>query len=225
MSGKDMTIKSRKKTGGTKSAGRRARPAARSKAVSSDTRLWHLFSAFFRIGILTFGGGYAMLPMFRRECVERYGWVTDEEMLDLYAISQCTPGIIAVNAATYIGYKERKARGSAAATAGVVAPSVIIICLVASILKKFINYPVVAHAFAGIRIAVCALLITTVITLVKKGVKDIPTALIGFAALAMALYTPVPLVVIVILAGLAGYVISLIPRIGQDVSDKKGGQS
>ena len=248
MPGKEMNIKSRKKTsrlnglreraGGLKKradssikSGKKKPDAGRDRQVTgktgkdSGTQLWQLFAAFFRIGILTFGGGYAMLPMFRRECVERYGWVTDEEMLDLYAISQCTPGIIAVNAATYIGYKERKVRGSVASTAGVVTPSLIIICLVASILKKFISHPVVAHAFAGIRIAVCALLITTVITLVQKGVKDIPTALIGLAALAVALYTPVPLVVIVILAGLAGYLISLIPKAEQDLSNKKGGRS
>ena len=176
------------------------------------TRLIDLFTAFFRIGILTFGGGYAMLPMFRRECVERYGWVTDEEMLDLYAVSQCTPGIIAVNAATYIGYKERNIRGAVAATLGVVTPSVVIICLVASILKRYISHPVVAHAFAGIRVVVCALLVTTVITLLRKSVRDLPCAVISLAAFALALLTPVPLVLIVIAAGLAGDVISRVRK-------------
>lgn len=190
------------------------------------TRLSDLFGAFFRIGILTFGGGYAMLPMFRRECVERYQWVTDEEMLDLYAVSQCTPGIIAVNAATYMGYKERGTHGSVAATLGVVTPSVVIICLVASILKRFITHPVVAHAFAGIRVVVCALLITTVITLLRKSVKDISGALIALAAFALALLTPVPLVLIVIAAGVAGYVISRV-RKGPpaDAGHEEGGPS
>lgn len=187
--------------------------------ADQTTRLTDLFAAFFRIGVLTFGGGYAMLPMFRRECVERYSWVTDEEMLDLYAISQCTPGIIAVNAATYIGYKERKARGAVAATLGVVTPSVVIICLVASILKRYITHSVVAHAFAGIRIVVCALLVTTVITLLRKSVRNVPCAVIALAAFGLALFTPVPLVLIVIAAGLAGYVISRVQKdSGSDAS-------
>ena len=95
-----------------------------SSEEKKPTTLWQLYTAFFRIGILTFGGGLAMLPMFRRECVERYHWVEDDELLDLYAISQCTPGIIAVNSATYIGCKMRKTKGSIVATLGVISPSV-----------------------------------------------------------------------------------------------------
>ena len=172
------------------------------------TSLWDLYRAFFRIGILTFGGGLAMLPMFRRECVERYHWVTDEELLDLYAISQCTPGIIATNSATYIGYKMRKTRGSIAATLGVVSPSVIIICLIATVLKQFITYPVVQHAFAGIRIAVCAMLLMTAITVARKGIKDIPGVVIFIAAFLVACFTPVPMVLVVVFAGVTGYVLS-----------------
>lgn len=184
------------------------------------TTLFQLYASFFRIGIMTFGGGLAMLPMFRRECVNRYHWVSDEEMLDLYAISQCTPGIIAVNAATYIGFKMRRVKGSCAATAGVVSPSVIIICLVASLLKKFIVYPVVQHAFTGIRIAVCAMLITTAVTIARKGINGISGIVLFLAGFALALFTPMPLVVIVILAGLAGFVLS---RITGSSKDGKGG--
>lgn len=172
------------------------------------TTLLQLYCSFFCIGILTFGGGLAMLPMFRRECVERFHWVTDSELLDLYAISQCTPGIIATNSATYIGYKMRKTRGSVAATLGVISPSVIIICLIAALLRQYVEYPVVQHAFAGIRIAVCAMLITTVVTVAKKGIKNAAGLFLFAAGFALACFTPIPLVLIVILSGAAGLVLS-----------------
>ena len=171
-----------------------------SSEEKKPTTLWQLYTAFFRIGILTFGGGLAMLPMFRRECVERYHWVEDDELLDLYAISQCTPGIIAVNSATYIGCKMRKTKGSVVATLGVISPSVIIICVIAALLKQFVTYPVVQHAFAGIRVAVCAMLIMTAVTVVG-----------GFA---LACFTPIPLVLIVVLAGVIGFVLSRVKKGG-----------
>ena len=153
-----------------------------------------------------------MLPMFRRECVEKYHWVTDDEMLDLYAVSQCTPGIIAVNAATYIGYKMRRTPGSISATAGVVSPSLIIICIIASVLKQFVSYPLVQHAFVGIRVAVCAMLITTAVTIARKGIRNIPGVFVFAAAFALACFTPIPLVLIVVLAGIMGFVLSFINK-------------
>lgn len=164
-----------------------------------------------------------MLPMFRRECVQRYHWVTDEEMLDLYAISQCTPGIIAVNAATYIGFKERKVRGSISATLGVISPSVIIICIIAALLKQFIEYPIVQHAFAGIRVAVCAMLIMTAITVARKGIKNISGVVLFAGGFALACFTPIPLVLIVIIAGVIGFVLSRYSP-GKPKTDQKEGQ-
>lgn len=193
------------------------------KKGSAPASLRQLYSAFFRIGILTFGGGLAMLPMFRRECVQRYHWVTDEEMLDLYAISQCTPGIIAVNAATYIGFKERKVRGSISATLGVISPSVIIICIIAALLKQFIEYPIVQHAFAGIRVAVCAMLIMTAITVARKGIKNISGVVLFAGGFALACFTPIPLVLIVIIAGVIGFVLSRYSP-GKPKTDQKEGQ-
>jgi len=134
--------------------------------------LLDLFVSFFKIGLFTFGGGYAMLPMLQREVVDRHHWVTEEDVLDYYAIAQCTPGVIAVNTATFVGTKLRGALGAAVATVAVVFPSVIIITVISTILKSFASYEIVQHAFAGIRVAVSALVIASVSKLFKKGVKD-----------------------------------------------------
>jgi len=133
--------------------------------------LWDLFISFFKIGLFTFGGGYAMLPMLQREVVDRHSWATEEEILDYYAIGQCTPGVIAVNTATFVGTKLRGPIGGAVATVAVVTPSVIIITLISSILRNFASYEIVQHAFAGIRVAVAVLVIVSVAKLFKKGVK------------------------------------------------------
>lgn len=133
--------------------------------------LWELFVSFFKIGLFTFGGGYAMLPMLQREVVDRHGWVTEEEMLDYYAIGQCTPGVIAVNTATFVGTKLQGIGGGSVATVAVVLPSVIIITIISTILQNFASYEVVRHAFGGIRVAVAALVVVSVWKLYKKGVK------------------------------------------------------
>ena len=116
--------------------------------------LWELYRSFFTIGALTFGGGYAMLPMLERELVEKHHWVTQEEILNYFAIGQCTPGIIAVNTATFVGYKRRKVVGGIVTTLGVISPSLIIITVIAALLSNFMDILWVQHAFAGIRVAV-----------------------------------------------------------------------
>ena len=166
-----------------------------------------LYVSFFKIGGLTFGGGYAMLPMLTRETVTKHGWTTEEKLLDIYAIGQCTPGIIAVNTATYIGYQQAGFFGGLFATLGVISPSIIIICLIASILQNLIDIPMVAHALAGVRITVCALMINTVITMTKKGVVDKIGAIIFAAAFILACFTPIPTAALVILSGLTGIVV------------------
>ncbi len=133
--------------------------------------LWKLFISFFKIGLFTFGGGYAMLPMLQREIVEKHGWVTDDEILDYFAIGQCTPGVIAVNTATFIGTKLAGALGGSVATLAVVMPSLIIITVISTLLQNFASYEVVIHAFAGIRVAVSALIVVSLAKLYKKGVK------------------------------------------------------
>ena len=133
--------------------------------------LWELFASFFKIGLFTFGGGYAMLPMLQREIVDQHHWVTEEDVLDYYAIAQCTPGVIAVNTATFVGTKLRGALGGAVATIAVVMPSLIIITIISTVLKSFASYEIVQHAFAGIRVAVAALVVVSVAKLYRKGVK------------------------------------------------------
>lgn len=130
-----------------------------------------LFLTFARIGVLTFGGGYSMLPMLQREVVNNKGWATEEELLDYYAIGQCTPGVIAVNVATFIGNKHAGKLGGIIATLGVVTPSFFIILLLAAFINNFADNKYVAHALAGISIAVSALIVSAVITLWKRGVK------------------------------------------------------
>ncbi|MFV0497680.1 MAG: chromate transporter [Candidatus Fimivivens sp.] len=165
---------------------------------------WDMFRAFFCIGGLTFGGGYAMLPMLEREIVDKRHWTTAEELLDFYAVGQCTPGIIAVNVATLIGFRQKRYLGAFVCTTGVVAPSLIIITLIAGALKAIAGNEIVAHAFGGIRIAVCVLVVAAVVKLFKPSVKDKLTAAI-FAAtfIAMALIDISP-IAIVIIAGLLG---------------------
>ena len=166
--------------------------------------LGELYISFFKIGGLTFGGGLAMLPMLQREVVDGHGWCTEEEVLDMYAIGQCTPGIIAVNTATYVGYKQAGFIGGVSATLGIVSPSLIIICLIASILQNFIHLPAVTHALAGIRVVVCALMLNTVVTMARKGITDKLGGLLFAGGFTLACFTPVPTAIIIVLAGIIG---------------------
>ena len=146
-----------------------------------------LFWAFARIGVCTFGGGAAMLPMLQRECVEKKKWCTEEELADYFAIGQCTPGVIAVNTATFVGQKHRGIPGGIAATLGVVFPSVVIILLLAAFLQAFAEFPAVVHAFAGIRACVCALMLSTILKLGKTALPDRAARIIFLAALVCVL--------------------------------------
>ena len=135
-------------------------------------KLWQLFLAFARVGVMTFGGGYAMIPILEREIVDRRGWASGEELMDYYAVGQCTPGVIAVNTATFIGYKVAGPLGGVAATLGVVFPSLVIITVIAGVLTHFAEIPAVKSAFAAIRVCVCVLIFNAVLKLWKGAVKD-----------------------------------------------------
>lgn len=134
--------------------------------------LLNIFLIFFRMGAFTFGGGYAMLPIIQEEIVHKRNWVTDNEVIDYYAIGQCTPGIIAINTATFIGYKRKGIIGSIIATLGLVTPSLIIISVISKFFKQFQEYEIVQHAFNGIQVVVVALITITVINMYKQSVKD-----------------------------------------------------
>ena len=162
-----------------------------------------LFVSFFKIGIMTFGGGYAKLPMLEREIVTKNKWATMEEIMDYFAIGQCTPGVIAVNTATFIGYKQKKIIGGIVATLGVITPSIIIICLLAGVIDVFSDNVYVKRAFAGISIAVCALIVQAVTKLVKSSVKDVFTGIVAAVAFLLMLFLDISPIIIVVLAGIA----------------------
>ena len=166
--------------------------------------LMALYWAFFRIGGLTFGGGLTMLPMLKYELVEKRNWITEEDLIDCYAIGQCTPGIIAINTATFVGYKRKGVAGGIFSTLGMMSPSVVIITLVAMCLEQFMNNVWVQHALMGVRGVVCALMLNTVITLAKKSLVSMACYIICAVVLVLALFTPVPTIVLVVLAGIAG---------------------
>ena len=167
--------------------------------------LLELFWAFCRIGGLTFGGGYAMLPMLQAEVVDKYKWATEEELLDYYAVGQATPGIIAVNTATFIGYKNKGIIGALFATAGVVFPSLVIIMIIAGLIKNFSDIQVVQHAFSGVRIVVCVLILNAVIKLWKNSVKGklgIIIFILSFVEAALLRISPIYIVIISSIVGL-----------------------
>ena len=171
--------------------------------------LIQMFLTFARIGGFTFGGGYAMLPMLQKEVVEKYKWATNDELLDYYAIGQCTPGVIAVNTATFIGYKLKGIPGAIFATLGVVTPSVIIIGIIAAFVSNFRDLEVVQWAFSGVRAAVVALILSASIKIGKKSLVDIFTVLIFVAVTVLSFFTDLSPVIFVVTAAVCGLVIKL----------------
>ena len=168
--------------------------------------LFDLFWTFCKIGALTFGGGYAMLPLIQREIVENKKWSTENEILDYYAVGQCTPGVIAVNTATFIGYKLRGIIGGIVATLGVIFPSIVIILIIATFLQNFADLAIVQSAFAGIRVAVVALIITTVVKLIKSSIKDYLGVIIAIIAFVISAFIGLSPVYVVIAAALTGFI-------------------
>jgi len=172
--------------------------------------LCKLWWAFVKIGGLTFGGGLTMLPMLEHELVEKNGWITEEELLDCYAIGQCTPGIIAINTATFVGYKREKVLGGIFSTLGMVTPSLIIITAIAACLNQFMDNVWFQHAMMGIRGVVCALLMNTVITLGKKSLKNVFCWILHAVVLLVGLFLKVPTVVLVLASAAVGIIFELI---------------
>lgn len=169
--------------------------------------LFQLFLTFAKIGAVTFGGGYAMLPILQREIVEKHHWATESELLDYYAIGQCTPGVIAVNVATFVGFRKKGIIGGIFSTLGVITPSILIITLITACLENFAEYKVIQHALAGIRVCVCVLIFQSVLKMWKKAVVD-KTALFLFSLiLLLALFTPLPVALLVAVAGALGWCI------------------
>ena len=154
-----------------------------------------LFFTFAKIGLCTFGGGYAMLPILQRELVDNKGWATEEELADYYAVGQCTPGVIAVNTATFVGYNQMGWLGGVVATLGVVFPCLVIIMSIAAFLSNFMHLDVVVHAFNGVRAGVVALIFSSILKLLKTSLVDWKTRLIYVVVLllgAVGVWAPMP---------------------------------
>ncbi|MFA6840254.1 MAG: chromate transporter [Sphaerochaetaceae bacterium] len=191
----------------------------------SKTSLVTLFATFAKIGVMTFGGGYAMLPMLQDEIVNRKHWCSEENLLDYFAVGQCTPGIIAINTATFIGYKTRGNIGGIVATLGMVFPSLVIISVVYHVLEAFQSNIYVQYALSGIQVAVAALISCSVIKLAKKSLVDAPAVLLAVAVLASLVafgLSPIIFILVGIAFGLTVSGVKERKKHGADTSDQGG---
>lgn len=180
-----------------------------------------LFFLFAKIGVMTFGGGYAMLPILQRELVETRNWVTEEELSDYFAIGQCTPGIIAVNTATFIGHKRKGIPGGIIATLGVVFPSLVIITILAGLISNFANLAVVQNAFAGIRVCVCVLILNAVIKLWKGAVKSLLAFGIFVVVAVASCFLNVSPAVYVVIAAALGVILEALHKMPKEKEKEK----
>ena len=172
--------------------------------------LINLFMSFFKIGLFTIGGGLAMIPMMEKELINKKRWINDEELLDYYAVSQSTPGIIAVNVATFVGYKQAGIIGGIFATLGIVTPSWIIITILAFFINSISDYPMVQKALKGINVAVASLLTSVIINFSKKTIKNFYNGLFMFLAFVLVFFFKVPSYWIIISAIIMGILIVLV---------------
>ena len=180
--------------------------------------LLDLYWTYLKIGCVNFGGGYAMLPLLERELANKKGWVTMDELRDYFAIGQCTPGVIALNVSTFVGTKRKGVAGAVAAMLGFLTGPIAIILILAAFLRNFAELEAVQHAFAGIRVCVCVLIVQAVLRLWKKSIVDpftlalylVILALFSVSSFTSLLPVKIPAAVLVILAGLAGLAASLL---------------
>lgn len=179
-----------------------------------------LFLTFFKIGAFTFGGGYAMFPIFKRELSEKRKWVTDEDLVDCYAIGQCTPGVIAVNTASFVGFKTKGVIGAILSTLGMITPSIIIITIIAALIGNFSDHQIVASALSGIRIAVCGMVMVTIYQLIRKNIVDVFSAVIALATFFVIVIFDVSTIYAVIASAVVGIIVSAIMK-----KVKKGGEN
>jgi len=166
-----------------------------------------IFISFFKMGSVTFGGGYAMLPILRKECVEKNKWITEEQVMDYYAVSQGLPGIIVLSLSLFMGSRRRKFAGGIAAALGCVSPCIIIISIIAAFLSNFQDNLIIKHAMSGVSICVVALILDAVLGLWKKGVRDIWGVFICLLVFFLTEFTPLSPIIIIISSGLAGIIL------------------
>lgn len=167
-------------------------------------RLMDLFITFFRIGLFTFGGGYAMIPMIERELVKRKKWISRNDIIDIFALSQTIPGAISVNASAFIGHRVAGKRGTIVALLGVILPSFVIIIVIAAFFMKFQDYPIVQKAFLGIRTGIVALILLAAIRMGKASIVDKATFLIALITVALLLFLQLHPIIIIIAGAISG---------------------
>ncbi len=177
--------------------------------------LWELYWTYLKIGCVNFGGGYAMLPLLERELADKRGWTTLEELRDYFSVGQCTPGVIALNVSTFIGQKRKGVAGAFTAAAGFLTGPIIIILIIAAFLRNFAELEVVQHAFAGIRVCVCVLILQAVLRLWKTSVVDPFTLVLYLVIFSLSAFSgllpvKIPAAVLVILAGVTGLTVSIL---------------
>ncbi|NLK09026.1 MAG: chromate transporter [Firmicutes bacterium] len=176
--------------------------------------LLEIFVTFFKVGAFTFGGGLAMLPLFEKEVIENKGWIQRQDILDIYAISQSLPGVIAVNSSTFIGYRLAGIPGAVAAIIGVTAPSLIVIVIIASFFSKFRENFYAAKALHGIRAAVTALIFLAAYRIGKGSLKSLGGVIVAAVAFGLTLFTDIHVIYIILAGGLGGILVSNIGRRG-----------
>ncbi len=169
-----------------------------------------LFFTFFKIGLFTFGGGYSMIPLIHFYAVSKYKWISEEEFIDIIAIAESTPGPIAINSATYVGYKNNGVKGSAVATLGVALPSVIIIVLISAFLMQFKDNIYVEYAFLGIRIGVSVLILNAALRIYKKVKKSVLTYILFAFGFVIAFFDVIPVVLVILIGGLVGLIANVL---------------
>ena len=166
--------------------------------------LWRVFFTFFKIGAFTFGGGYAMIPLIQRETVEKYGWISDDDILEVLAIAESTPGPIAINAATFIGYRVAGFLGALCATLGVALPSFVVILAISGVLRQFQHIKAVQYAFVGIRAGVLALIVKAFWGMLKKAEKSAVSYAIMLCVFAAVVFWDASVVLLLLLCALLG---------------------
>ncbi len=176
---------------------------------------WRLFVIFFKIGAFTFGGGYAMIPLIQRETVDTHQLIGESDILDIVAIAESTPGPIAINSATFIGFQAAGVLGSLAATLGVVLPSFVIILIISFFLRQFMEYDVVRYAFFGIRAGVLALVIKAFVSMYKQCPKGWFSYLIAGGAFLLSVFTDISVLIIIAGAGVLGFLTNWLLRSGE----------
>jgi len=178
------------------------------RPVSWGRACLQLLYTFFKIGLFTFGGGYAMIPLIQRETVEGRHWITEEDILEVVAIAESTPGPIAINAATFVGTRVAGVPGAACATLGVVLPSFIIILIIARLLRHFAQYRVVQHAFFGIRAGVLALVLRAWWTMFRKCPRGVIPYAVAAGAFLLTAVLGVNVLLVILCCALVGLISS-----------------